>query len=61
MSPMVQYDVKKNVTAVIAPFYFLQDSKKNLIGGVRGSWRSDTKAVIISVFVGGAFALLPTQ
>ncbi len=29
------------------------------IGGVRAGWRSDTDAVVISLFVGAAFKLTP--
>lgn len=59
INPKVQWDVEKKVGAVLLPVYFLRDSKGSLIGGLRGSWRSDTDAVVISLFVGGAFALTP--
>ena len=59
IAPTVQRDIKKEVTAVIIPVYFLKDSKGSPIGGVRGGWRSDTKAVVISIFVGAAFSLNP--
>lgn len=59
VAPIVQYDFKKDVTAFIVPVYFLKDAKGSPIGGVRGGWRSDTKAVVISMFVGAAFGLTP--
>ncbi len=59
ISPKVQWDIEKKVGAVLVPVYFLKDSSGGLIGGLRGSWRSDTNAVVISLFVGGAFALIP--
>lgn len=60
IAPKVQRDIERKVTAVIFPVYFMKDTKGSLIGGLRGSWRSDTKAVVISLFVGGAFALTPS-
>jgi hypothetical protein len=61
VAPTVQQEFGKeeNVTAVIIPVYFLKDAKGTPIGGVRGGWRSDTKAVTISLFVGAAFGLMP--
>lgn len=59
IAPTFQHDIKKNVSAVIVPVYFLRDAKGSPIGGVRGGWRSDTNAVAISMFVGAAFSLTP--
>lgn len=59
IAPTIQYDVQKDVTAVIVPVYFLKDAKGTPIGGVRAGWRSDTDAVVISLFVGAAFKLTP--
>jgi hypothetical protein len=44
----------------VIPVYFLKDAKGSPIGGVRGSWRSDTNAATLSVFIGAAFQLTPS-
>jgi hypothetical protein len=59
IAPTLQYDIEKEVTAVIIPVYFLKDANGSPIGGIRAGWRSDTEAVVISLFVGAAFKLTP--
>jgi len=61
IAPTIQRDVKKGVTSVLIPVYFLKDAKGAPIGGLRGSWRSDTKAATLSLFIGAAFQLSAAQ
>jgi hypothetical protein len=58
ISPSVQRDFEKDITAVDVPLYFLKTGS-SLTGGVRFGWRSDTKEVAAVVFVGTAIGLLP--
>ena len=57
VAPSLRYDFKNKVTAVAVPLYFLRNKDGSLTGGVRASWRSDTEAVKLLVFVGTAFSL----
>ena len=59
VAPAVQHDVRKHVTSVLVPIYFLKDSKGTPIGGLRGGWRSDTHDVSVVLFVGAGFVLTP--
>lgn len=58
-NPSVQYDFENDITAIDVPIYFIKNAGGTPTGGVRLSWRSDTKQVLASVFVGGALSLLP--
>jgi hypothetical protein len=58
MNPFFQYDTVSKRKSVVVPIYFLK-GEKGPTGGVRAGWRSDTKEVSISVFIGAAFNLLP--
>jgi hypothetical protein len=59
LSPWIQYDAIGHVTAVGVPVYFLRSDKGSLNGGVRANWRSDTKAVTLSIFVGTVLGTVP--
>lgn len=59
IAPSVQWDVKNKVTSVLVPVYFLKDADGGATGGLRGAWRSDTRTVTLSLFIGGTFKLLP--
>jgi|CXWL01.1.fsa_nt_gi hypothetical protein len=58
INPFFQYDTVTKRKSVVVPVYFLRGDK-GPTGGVRGGWRSDTKEVSISVFIGAAFSLTP--
>jgi hypothetical protein len=53
-APRVQRDLKKKVTLVTLPVYFIKNKEGAATGGLRLTWRSDTEATIVSVFVGAA-------
>ncbi len=57
-SPKFAYDTNKNVYGFDLPITFVQDSKKNLVGGLRIGWQSDEHDFIAGLFVGSAFSLL---
>lgn len=57
IAPTIQRDLEKRVTSVQIPVYFLRDAKGTPIGGIRGTWRSDTKTATMSLFIGAAFQL----
>jgi hypothetical protein len=57
VAPSVKHDFKSKVTAVAVPLYFLRNKEGSLTGGVRASWRSDTEALRLLVFVGTSFSL----
>jgi hypothetical protein len=59
IAPAVRYLFDSDVTTVEVPIYFIPGSDKSMVGGVRVGWRSDQKNVTVSVFVGGAFGLVP--
>lgn len=58
MTPSLQYDFKKQVTAIEVPVYFIGKGT-NAMGGVRFGWRSDSRDLTAVVFVGAAIGLLP--
>ncbi|MET0551706.1 MAG: hypothetical protein ABW221_01620 [Vicinamibacteria bacterium] len=53
-APSVQRDLKKKVTLVTLPVYFLKNKDGDATGGLRLTWRSDTETTTVSVFVGAA-------
>ncbi len=52
VNPRLSRDFKQKITGFEVPFYFLKDGKGTLNGGISPGWRSDTKAVTITAFVG---------
>lgn len=50
----IQRDLKKGVTSVEVPVYFIRNATGTPVGGVRFGWRSDTKEVTAVAFVGAA-------
>ncbi len=57
VAPIVQRDLKKKVTLVALPVYFIKSSSGGPTGGVRLAWKSDTNAATVSLFVGAALSL----
>jgi hypothetical protein len=53
-APSIQRDLKNDVTLVTLPVYFIKDKDGAATGGLRLTWRSDTEATTVSVFVGAA-------
>jgi hypothetical protein len=51
--------MNKKITSVVVPVYFLNDSTRGVIGGLRAGWRSDKEMFVLSLLVGGARALTP--
>jgi hypothetical protein len=58
INPKVAWDIRNDVASVQVPIYFLQSKHGGLNGGVILGWRSDTKALSASVFVGEVFTLI---
>jgi len=59
LAPAIQRDLKKKITLVALPVYFLKSDSGGATGGVRLAWRSDKKSATLSVFVGAALGLTP--
>ena len=59
ISPSIQYETIRRIAAVSVPFYFLRSEKGRLNGGLRANWRSDTKTITISIFVGTVLSTIP--
>jgi hypothetical protein len=53
-APSIQRDLKNDVTLVTLPVYFIKNKEGATTGGLRLTWRSDTEATTVSVFVGAA-------
>lgn len=50
----IQRDLKKGITSVEVPVYFIRNATGTPVGGVRFGWRSDTKDLTAVAFVGAA-------
>lgn len=58
VSPKATYDWRRNVTGIVVPFYLLKSPAGGLSGGIALGWRSDTRALTASVFVGQVLSLI---
>ncbi|HVZ20836.1 MAG TPA: hypothetical protein VG871_07230 [Vicinamibacterales bacterium] len=58
LAPRFEFDVTKNAQVVALPIYLFRDGDGGLNGGVTIGWRSDTKAVTASAFVGDVLTLI---
>lgn len=52
VNPRLSRDFKQKVSGFELPFYFLKDGTGLLNGGLSAGWRSDTKSVTVTAFVG---------
>jgi hypothetical protein len=59
ITPSVQYDFERDITAWEFPVYFIRAEKFGLSGGVKLAWRSDSRKTTAVVFIGTAVSLLP--
>jgi hypothetical protein len=55
IAPLVTYDTSDDVVGIDVPLYVISDGDFGLTGGIRAGWRSDTKDVVVGIFVGKAF------
>jgi hypothetical protein len=58
VAPRFSFDITKSVKAISVPIYILRDTAGGLNGGIAIGWRSDTKAVTASAFVGDILTLI---
>ena len=58
LSPRVTYDVRRAVTGIQLPIYFLKAADGGLTGGVTLGWRSDSNAFVVSATVGAVLGLI---
>jgi hypothetical protein len=52
VNPRFSRDFKQKISGFELPFYFLKDEKGTLNGGLTAGWRSDTKSVTVTAFLG---------
>jgi hypothetical protein len=59
VSLALSHDFKTKRSAVEVPFYLLSSSEGVPVGGVKLGWRSDDKSIVLGVFVGIPFTVVP--
>jgi outer membrane receptor protein involved in Fe transport len=59
VGPSVTYETRSKAYAVQVPIYLVADKDKNLTGGIRYDWTSDTHHSTVGIFLTSAFSVLP--
>lgn len=57
-NPKFAYDFEKRAVSLQMPIYMFHAKEGGLNGGVTAAWRSDTRALKVSLFIGQVFTLI---